>query len=72
MAPIFLTLRKTFRIIVPEISLKQVEAGVTAKIDGIIEYPGSKKGDPGIWRLPDWLMFQVEKKINSTNNKERE
>ncbi len=71
MAPIFLTLRKTLRVKVPEINYKRVEADVIAKIDGIIEYPGSRKGNPGIWRLPDWLMFQVDKRMEGVKGKER-
>lgn len=61
----------TTRINLPKLNLVKLKDAVEAKIDSVREYPGSRKGDPGMWRLPDWLDFQVEKRIQGKKGNER-
>ncbi len=43
---------------------------VRARVDSIIEYPGSRKGEFGEWRLMDWVGAKVEQ-FSSKGGRER-
>lgn len=43
---------------------------IQAAIDLVVEYPGSKKGEYGMWRFPDWVEAKVEQ-IITHNGRER-
>lgn len=70
MAQHFLTLGKTTRIKLPTIDLKEVEAKILLNIDRVTEYPGSRRGDSGIWHLSDWINHQIEKRVEGKKGKE--
>lgn len=66
----FLTRGIASKVNLPKLDLVELKDTIEAKIDSVREYPGSRKGDPGIWRLPDWLMYQVERKMEGKKGKE--
>jgi hypothetical protein len=37
-----------------------VKGEIQKLIDSVVEYPGSRKGDFGEWRLTDWLASKIE------------
>lgn len=67
----FLTRGIASKVNLPKLDLVKLKDTVEAKIDGIIEYPGSKKGDSGMWRLPDWLIYQVEKRVEGKSRERK-
>jgi len=42
------------------LKLREIGQRVRTNIDKIVEYPGSRKGDFGEWRLTDWMGAKIE------------
>lgn len=52
----------------PKPNMGKVLAGVK---DAIFEYPGSRKGDFGEWRLTDWLDAKIQEVLATRGGRER-
>jgi hypothetical protein len=37
--------------------------GVQRAIDSVVEYPGSRKGEFGEWRLTDWIDWKLQQTL---------
>lgn len=71
MAQHFLTLGKITRIKLPEINLKELESKILLNVDRVTEYPGSRRGDSGIWYFRDWLDHIIQKKIEGSGRERK-
>lgn len=59
------------RIKLPKLDLAKLKNAVEIKIDSVREYPGSRKGDFGLWVLSDWFNYQIEKRMEGKKGNER-
>lgn len=53
-----------------KIDLKELENRILKRVDSFVEYPGSRKGDFGEWRLTDWVNAKIEQ-FSSKGGRER-
>lgn len=41
------------------------------RVEAFIEYPGSRKGNPGWWRVTEWLEAKTEELIDHGSGRRR-
>ncbi len=67
----FLTRGIASKVNLPRLDLVKLKDTIEARIDDIIEYPGSKKGDSGIWYMSDWIDHQVKKAVEGKSRERK-
>ena len=55
----------------PKVHLEKLKDGLELAFDLVFEYPGSRKGDFGEWKLVDWVDAKIEQVVGKSGRERR-